>query len=155
MNKKLEKFYKSIESIVLFPGSLAELNKQEKARDSGIIYGFLPKKSPRYIRGTLFPTRKDFETYAHAASVIDKLLQNDIATGMKQKLQVYMGPLIFEADQLGSLTEKNIEDTLKMYPQDLLDLDVRLQAKKIGAQGLVYLQLVDTQIYQGMPVRQI
>jgi len=125
----LKKFYEDVKDIVLYPGSLNELNMIEQARGDGLMYELLPQEgSVKYIIGTIIPSPSECE---EIIGIMDGFLDD-------------------AADLMNGLEEMVME----LYGENVIDADIRMKAKKIGANGLIHVRLYNTDgIYMGVPVK--
>jgi len=155
----MNKFYKSVEDIILFPGTLDELNGQEELirllnKDKSIpqrVYQLLPQQGGvRYISGVIIQSPEKLKEIG--------LTLLSIAGGgsnIEQKVEKSGFILDFMVDKMYELPK-------------VQQMDIRLKAKKMGANGLVHVQYEGTSnlslkgsdfnsislhTYMGLPVR--
>ncbi|MCD6226539.1 MAG: hypothetical protein J7J93_01965 [Candidatus Aenigmarchaeota archaeon] len=149
----LKEFHKSIEDIVLFPGSLYELNILEKVNGSGKTYELIQQKDgEKYLTGPIIPKPSELKEMIRVMQGVGGILdKSDLG------LELGLDDLGFELDKYkmdemaGMLEEIMI--TLYETPE-LMETDIRLKAKKIGANGLVDVRLYHKDgIYMGVPVK--
>ncbi len=132
-------FYNKVEKIVLFPGSLDELNQREECKRRRNLYEFFPNDT--LLSGIVIPSERDINEFTNA------LLQ------------------------VAGEEEQNFSDLMwnNFYFHDkLLNLDLRIKANKMGANGLIRYQYlnkseinlndsrmksVSFDIYMGVPVK--
>lgn len=133
----LKNFYETVEDIVLYPGTLDELNRIERRGKTGKIYDFMPQLSgQQYIIGILVPTAEEFKDFMMVARAAVGALSEDLENA----------EILERAEEL--------RDKLFSSPQ-VRAQDLRVKAKKIGAQGLIHVQLyTKDSLYMGVPVRQ-
>jgi len=155
----MNKFYKIVEDIILFPGTLDELNQQEELirmiktgeeHFSKRVYKPLPQQGGiRYISGVIIPP-------------IEKLREIGLTL-----LSIAGGESNIEqkVEQKGLILDFMVDKMYKL--QDVQKIDIRLKAKAMGANGLVHVQYEGTssislkssdfgnitlQTYMGLPV---
>ena len=130
----LKQFYKQVEKIVLYPGSVDDLNRMEKLTNSGKHYNLVPiKGSTKYLTGPIIPGPNQFK------ELIDTI-QFEADDELK----------ITASTQKLAFTQKLEELVMQTYG----DLDIRMKAQEIGAHGLVHVQLYNKErVYMGVPVK--
>ncbi|MBA3064108.1 hypothetical protein FP803_01580 [Candidatus Woesearchaeota archaeon] len=153
---RMNKFYKTVEDIVLFPGTVDELNDQEELitmRKTGMeclskkVYKTLPQQiGIRYISGVIIPSLEKLKEIGLTLLSIAGG-ESNIEQKVKQKGLI----LDFMVDKMYEIPE-------------VQQMDIRLKAKKMGANGLVHVQYEGTsnlksdfgnitiQTYMGLPV---
>lgn len=140
----LKEFHKSIEDIVLYPGGLDELNILEQATSSGRTYELMPQKEGvRYLTGIIIPKPSEFkERMTAMQSVTGTLSKNNLGLALHE-------------DGMNEMTGMLGQIMTEIYQTpELMNIDIRLKAKKIGADGLIHFQLYDKDaIYMGIPVK--
>ena len=120
---KISKFFKTVDDIVLYQGSLDELNRQEEINQSGKIYDFMPMKgSIRYLTGVIIPKPEEMEQIlaVNLSRVKPKLSKTEIDEAEK-----YLFGIGKETTYESPMVQK---------------FDLRMAAKKFGANGLIRLQ---------------
>ncbi len=124
---RMNKFYKKVEDIILFPGTVDELNDQEELNKSGRVYETLPQQGGvRYISGSIIQSPEKFKELALALLSIAGGGSN-----IEQKVEKSGFILDFMVDKMYELPE-------------VQQMDIRLKAKKMGANGLVHVQYEGT-----------
>ena len=156
----MNKFYKTVEDIILFPGTVDELNDQEelirlecktgKEYQYKRVYETLPQQvGIRYISGVIIPSLEKLKEIGLTLLSIAGD-ESNIEQKVKQKDLI----LDFMIDKMYELPE-------------VQQMDIRLKAKAMGANGLVHVQYEGTssislkssdfsnislQTYMGLPV---
>jgi len=133
----MNKFYKTVEDIILFPGTVDELNDQEelitmrktgRERLSKRVYETLPQQvGIRYISGVIIPPPEKLKEIALALLSIASGSNSNI----EQKIEKEGLILDFMVDKMYKLPE-------------VQQMDIRLKAKAMGANGLVHVQYEGT-----------
>lgn len=122
---KLEKFYRDVCDVFLFPGSLDELNSGYNE-----IYEVLPLESQSlYVSGIVIPTQEDIVRHDRALfalsmrrSFIDD--EEDVDLG----LETFLQQMLYEYYE---------NEEFQKY-------DIRYRAQEVGAQGIIRLQYEST-----------
>ena len=137
----LKEFYKTVEDIVLYPGTVDELNKRKDVTVSGKRYEEIPLHGgKKFITGVIIPSPSEFQELTN--------VMQDAAEALGG-----MGLDVDDAD-VNKLTEM-LEPTMKkLYGiPAVMNMDLRLKVKEIGANGLVCVQLYNKEDrYMGIPV---
>ena len=130
----IKEFLDSIATVVLFPGNLGDLNHlMAQVPLEGKKYEYLaPPKGPRkYLEGLLLPTPgPDMSSYLRALTKIIVMLHEE------------EGPIEEPYKTLEGMYQKTLSQILT---PEVMEIDIRLKAKQLGATGLVHLQ------YLGQP----
>jgi len=138
----MKKFYKDIKGIVLYPGTLDELNRTERISGRDRVYELMPQKgSIMYITGVIIPSPSEVKE-------IFGLVRN-------------VGMAFAKPDSLG-LPEDDVEEQVDglenmlaalIGNREMINMDIRLRAKKIGANGLIHVHLYSKEgSHMGIPV---
>jgi len=133
---RMNKFYKNVEDIILFPGTVNELNDQEELITMGKtgkeclskkVYKTLPQQGGvRYISGVIIPSP---EKLKETALALLSIASGD--SNIEQKVEKNGLILDFMVDKMYKLPE-------------LQKIDIRIKAKEMGANGLVHVQYEGT-----------
>ena len=128
-------FHKSIENIILFPGSLEELNMTYNAGRSGTLYSIIPMTgSKRYVEGVIIPTEEE------AMKVMKLMGSASLTTILDAKAQ--LGEFSEEDKRqavsgIMDMAYATLLEVYKLMPKNFSELDIRKQAKDMGADGLI------------------
>ncbi len=131
---KIEEFYKAVKDVVLFPGSLDELNSLEKLCGSGKAYELLPafdKKAEKYTKGVFVPSIEDIKSYYDMLNKTHKVVCTQ--DGLIEMVKYWI------TERYGIL--------------NYINLDIRIKALEIGADGLTHFQKFDEDYFMGVPVK--
>ena len=141
---EIKEFYKSVEDIILYPGNLKELNRLEQINGGDKSYELMPQNNgQRYLTGTIIPGQLEFEEAMTLVRITSGALsESDL-------------DLDLDNEELGVLPEMMEQMTTKLYGKsEVQNLDLRLKAKKIGANGLIHIQMYNKDgTYMGVPVK--
>ena len=149
----LRQFYMEAGKIALFPGSVDDLNRMESASNSGGQYELMPVDGGRkYLIGDIIPSPTEVRELMKAQlSGISAFSASRLAAKMD------MNPEILSEieSQFGETFEMLEQLTKKMFENPaVMDMDIRMKARKIGANGLVHVQLYNKEAtYMGVPVK--
>lgn len=142
----LNEFYKQVEGIIIFPGSVDDLNRVEEKAVSGNKYELFPVTGGnKFISGVIVPSKEELKAQLAVMSGIFAgiaELQGEEAEGAKKELD--------------EMLESQLEPFLhKMLGSPaLMSLDLRLKAKQLGADGIVHVQMYDKNgRHFGVPVK--
>ena len=151
---KLDEFYKTIDDIFLYTGNLEELNQTPYKRNH---FRRMPLKSSRqFLHGVIIPTEQEVrEQVGTLASIVYNEAFDDGTT--------------YEQEDLDEFIEVIFEGFFKN--EEFQNMDIRMKAKKIGANGLIHVQyyaesrlqseyspmFANTKfwLYSGVPVKEI
>jgi hypothetical protein len=143
----LEKFYKSVEGVTLFPGSIMEFTA---------YYGrsTVPVKNPQtLVTGIVIPSLGDITE----ALRIQQSGADSFAAGITKMFAVSgMGDF---SEHMNALENQIplLEEAVKAVFSDpkIQNADIRMKAMALGADAVVHFQLYDAKntIYMGIPVR--
>ncbi len=152
----LKEFYKGIKGIVLFPGSVDELNILEEINSSDREYKLMPiKGDKKYLIGTIIPNLKEIEEQVNNLKEGIRIRVKAISAigGLETSLAQEIGREAFkELGPIGNIVESLYTENIKNPA--FLGMDIRLKAKEIGANGLVHVQVYDKEsFYMGVPVK--
>jgi hypothetical protein len=134
----IKEFYKSVEDIVLYPGSIDELNKIISVSGRKGAYELMPQQGNiLYVTGVIIPTIPEMKKGLGIA----KNITESLAMFRSQDLD------------LGTERLEEMMNELYMNPA-MLSSDIRVAAKEIGANGLIHFQLFSKEdLYIGVPVK--
>jgi hypothetical protein len=165
MKMNLKQFYQKVKDVLLFPGTLDELNRQEEINKSGRVYDLVKDtQSARYVRGLLVPGWSETEAFMRSMLMVaveanmDEFEREEYnPQETESELEELIGPL------------KEIFDKVRCSPY-MLKHDIRLKAREMKANGIIHFKyecensvdLKDNAIssikynfYTGVPVRLI
>ena len=151
---KLQQFYRETGKITLFPGSVDDLNTIESLSNSNKQYELMPVDSGRkYLTGAIIPSLTEVrELMKEQISGISALGESGLAAKL---LDFDTETISGLKDHLGDAS-KIVEQLAKQMFENpaIMGTDIRMKAKKIGANGLIHIQLYNKEeTYMGVPVR--
>jgi len=115
-NMNLKKFYKTIDDIVLYPGSVKELNDRERKKNSGKTFEEIPlNHGKKYIEGIVLPEMSSVKETVTTVIKVTSPKNEEYAEIIHMLSEIYSG---------------------------ITGLDLRIKAKKLKADGFVHLQYV-------------
>jgi len=115
-NMNLKKFYKTIDDIVLYPGSVKELNDRERKKNSGKTFEEIPlNHGKKYIEGIVLPEMSSVKETVTTVIKVTSPKNEEYAEIIHMLSEIYSG---------------------------VTGLDLRIKAKKLKADGFVHLQYV-------------
>ncbi|MBI4919020.1 hypothetical protein HY837_03760 [archaeon] len=143
----LNEFYKQVDGIVMFPGSVEELNRLEFSKKSGRSYSIVPLEGNRtFFTGVIVPSKEELREMIcvmKGVAVGFAALRGEEAASAQKELE----------EEIESELEPVLHQLLGSPA--LMDLDLRLKAKKLGADGVVHVQMYNKDgMYFGVPVKQ-
>lgn len=149
----LDEFYKKVNKIALFPGSIDDLNKIESLSDSGKQYELMSIDSGnKYLTGYILPSPNEVRELMKAqVSGISAFGES----GLAAKVGVNPESIADFESQFGEASETLEQLTEQMFGNPAVNrLDIRMKSIKNGADGLVYLRLYNKDAtYMGVPVK--
>lgn len=132
-----EQGHKALEHIILFPGSLEELNSL------GIKYEFVPLQlGEKFLVGRITPRLSDL--WLHM-TVTSKTPESDYVESVKRPAS---------SEQYNAV-KKIVEESFLQMGLQFFERDIRHRAMVDGVDGLIHVQLYSAtpQLYMGVPVK--
>ncbi len=147
MEKHMKKFYDETKDIVMYPGSLEELNWIKGEMCRGNPYDILRiEGSKPYVTGVIIPSPTELRELM------------GLLNGVRGGLGDLFGESFAEIDDTLDEVLGNMEPLMmKLFGTPaMLKSDIRLKAKKMGAHGLIHVQMYSKDgLYSGVPVKLI
>ena len=149
----LKQFYREAGKIVLFPGSIADLNAIEALSDSRSSirrYQLMPVEGgQKYLTGILIPSPAELREQTTAKRLGMAVLQT---SGLAGRLDSETEAVA----ELGEVLETIERLTIQIVSKpEIMGMDIRMKAREIGANGLVHFQAHGNkeETYMGVPVK--
>jgi len=119
----LDGFYKEIENVVVYPGSLDELNDEQMRNSARQFRLFSQNEARRFIEGILIPSPGEIdEGFAVVRSLIEDPSDDELIKKVELGLREAMD--------------------LQYSNQQIQDLDIRLRAYRMHADGIIRMQYI-------------
>ncbi len=150
----LERYYEIVKKFVLYPGTLDELNQIEPDKDNYKI--ILQPGAKQYIKGYVFPSNEEIDHKMQLSNNIAEIIYDNLPFTDQYRLKPTIKILGLEFD--GNIApDLTARDILSFYHEiGMMDEDIRIKAKKIGAEGLIHFNPIsnkDIPYYSGVPVK--
>ena len=146
----MNEFYDQVKDIVVFPGSVSELNDMMKSE--GKQYKLMPVKGPKkYLTGALLPTKDEMKSLiAEKLGALDAFQQSNAANELFDGELPDLGDISVARKLITSIFSELLNNPT------YVNMDIRVKAKQMGADGLVRVQ-PDTSkdTYLGVPVKAV
>ena len=149
-------FQEKVKDIIIYPGSLNELNEIERLKNSNREYELMALETPSYfIKGTLVEGLGD-----KIFPLLNFALKQYIGLSpeLDKEERQFVEEISEEKTLKGIIEILNSSKETEIIKKIIIDLEIRVSAKELGADGIIHFQFLhrsgdDLEQYMGVPVK--